>query len=77
MPCDGSLTLFDVRGPTLAIHCAPCDRRGHFDVSSLVVEYGADAKLADLLAVLVGTCPKAHSASVHERCRAVYEGLSD
>jgi hypothetical protein len=59
MPRDGSLTLSDVKGPTLAIVCAPCDGRGHFDVSSLAVEYGADAKLTDLLAVLVGTCPGA------------------
>jgi hypothetical protein len=76
MPRDGSITLSDVKGPTLAIVCAPCDRRGHFDVSRLVAEYGADAKLTDLLAVLVGTCPKGHSDSVHDRCKAVYDKLN-
>jgi hypothetical protein len=28
MPRDGSLTLSDVRNPTLAIICEPCCRRG-------------------------------------------------
>jgi hypothetical protein len=32
--------------------------------------YG-DAKLTDLLHTLAG-CPKASSASIHDRCKAVY-----
>jgi hypothetical protein len=39
-------------------------------------QHGVDAKLTDLLAVLAEDCPKARSISVHDRCRAVYEGLS-
>jgi hypothetical protein len=38
-------------------------------------QHGADAKLTDLLTMLVGDCPKAGAVIVHERCRAVYEGL--
>jgi hypothetical protein len=76
MPSGGAFTLSDVKGPTLAIVCAPCDRRSQFDVSRLIDQHGADAKLTDLLAVLVGDCPKAHSVSVHERCRAVYDMLN-
>jgi hypothetical protein len=75
MPRDGSLTLSDVQGPTLSIVCEPCSRRGRFNVSRLTEQHGADAKLTDLLWVLVGDCPKRHLLSVHERCRAVYEGL--
>jgi hypothetical protein len=33
-----------------------------------------DAKLTDLLATLAD-CPKARSVSVHDRCKAGYEGL--
>jgi hypothetical protein len=39
-------------------------------------QHGADAKLTDLLTVLVGTCRMAGAVSVHERCRAVYDQLS-
>jgi hypothetical protein len=38
-----------------------------------MAEHG-DAKLTDLLQTLAN-CPKAHSASLHDRCKAVYEGL--
>jgi hypothetical protein len=73
MPRDGSLVLSDVRLPTLAIACAPCGRRGHYNVERLIAEHG-DAKLTDLL-VTLADCPKARSVSVHDRCKAVYEGL--
>jgi hypothetical protein len=33
-----------------------------------------DAKLTDLLQKLAD-CQKARSASIHDRCKAVYEGL--
>ena len=74
MPRDGSLTLSDVRGPTLTVVCEPCGKRGRFNVAKLIEQYGTDAKLTDLLAVLAENCPKARSLSVHDRCRAVYEG---
>jgi hypothetical protein len=73
MPRDGALTLSDFRGPTLSIVCAPCDKRGRYSVAKLIVQHG-DAKLTDLLQTLTD-CPKAHSARIHNRCKAVYEGL--
>jgi hypothetical protein len=75
MPRDGSLTLSDVRGPTLAIVCEPCRRRGCYNVERLMAEHG-DAKLTDLL-VTLAECPKARSVSIYDRCRAVYEGLEE
>jgi hypothetical protein len=74
MPRDGALTLSDVREPTLTIVCEPCSRRGRYDVGRLMTEYG-DAKLTDLL-VMLANCRKTHSANVHDRCKAVYNGLS-
>ena len=68
---DGSLTLSDVRGPTLAIVCEPCDRRGRYSVDRLMAQHG-DAKLTDLLHTLAD-CPKARSVSVHDRCKALYK----
>jgi hypothetical protein len=74
MPRDGALCLSDVRGPTLSIVCEPCGRHVVYNVTRLVERHG-DAKLTDLL-VEIAECPKARSASIHERCRAVFEKLS-
>jgi hypothetical protein len=73
MPRGGSITLSDVRSPTLSIVCAPCGRHGRYNVAKLMERYG-DAKLTDLLPILT-ECTKASSASVHDRCKAVFEGL--
>ena len=74
MPRAGSLVLSDLRSPTLSIVCAPCGRRGSYNVARLLEQHG-DAKLTDLLATLA-QCQKARSASVHDRCKAVFEQLS-
>jgi hypothetical protein len=71
VPRDGSLTLSDVRAPTLAIVCAPCGRRGRYAVERLMEQHGSDAKLTDLL-VTLADCKKARSASIHDRCAAFY-----
>jgi hypothetical protein len=73
MPRDGSLILSDVRDPTLTIVCEPCGRRGRYNVERLIAEHG-DVKLTDLL-VTLADCDKARSVSIHDRCRARYEGL--
>jgi hypothetical protein len=75
MPRDGALTLSDIRGTTLTIVCEPCGQRGQYNVERLMAEHG-DAKLTELL-VTLANCPKARSASVDGRCRAVYEGLAE
>jgi hypothetical protein len=74
MPRDGALTLSDIRSSTLSIVCQRCDRRGCYAVARLFEEHG-DAKLTDLL-VTLADCPKTRSASIHDRCKAVYEGLA-
>ena len=73
MPRDGALVLSDLRQPTLSIVCEPCGRRGRYSVAKLMEEHG-DAKLTDLLRTLAN-CPKAQSASIHDRCKAVYGQL--
>jgi hypothetical protein len=67
------LRTIAVRGPALAIMCEAYGRHGRYDVEKLMAEHG-DAKLTDSLATLAD-CPKARSASVCDRCKAVYEGL--
>jgi hypothetical protein len=74
MPPDGALTLSDVLSPTLSIVCEPCNRHGRYSVARLLEEHG-DAKLTDLLQALAD-CPKARSASIYDRCKVVYEGLT-
>ena len=64
------LTLADLRTPTLSIECQPCGRRGRYSVAKLIEQYG-DVKLPDLRHVLAN-CPKAHSQSIHDRCRVRY-----
>jgi hypothetical protein len=66
---DGALVLSDVRSPTLIVACEPCGRRGAYRVARLREQHG-DAKLPDLLQTLAN-CPKARSASIHDRCKAV------
>ena len=62
--------LSDLRQPTLSIVCEPCGRRGRYSVAKLTEQHG-DAKLTDLLLTLAA-CPKARSAGIHDRCKAVY-----
>jgi len=45
MPRDGSLTLSDLRQPTIGVVCQPCGRRGRYNVVTLMERHG-DAKLA-------------------------------
>jgi hypothetical protein len=62
-----------VRAQTLTIVCEPCERRGQYNVERLMAEHG-DAKLTDLLTTLAD-CPKTQSASIHDCCKAVFEGF--
>jgi hypothetical protein len=71
---DGSLTLTDVRSPTLSIVCEACARHGRYTLARLIDEYG-DEKLTHLLRTLA-RCPKSHSMSTHDGCKMVYEGLA-
>jgi hypothetical protein len=70
MPRDGAVVLSDLRNPTLSIVCEPCGRRGTYNVARLIEQH-RDAKLTDLLQTLAN-CPKARSASIHDRCKAVF-----
>jgi hypothetical protein len=58
----------------LSIVRKPCGRRETDNIARLMERHG-DAKLTDLLQTLAD-CPKAKSASIHDRCRAVFERLS-
>jgi hypothetical protein len=75
MPRDGSLTLSDICAPTLSIGCERCGRHGRYNVARLVAAHGADARLTELLATLAN-CEKARSLSIHDRCKAKFEGFS-
>ena len=74
MPRDGAVTLSDVRNPTLSIVCEPCGRHETYNVARLLERHG-DAKMTDLLQTLAN-CPKARSANIHDRCRAVFENAT-
>jgi hypothetical protein len=67
---DHAHTRSDFRVPTLSIECEPCGRRGRYNVARLMEQHG-DAKLPELLYVLAD-CPKAKSASIHDRCKVRY-----
>ena len=68
-----AITLADVREPAVVMLCEPCGRRGRYSVERLIAKHGG-AKLTELLATLAD-CPKARSVSIHDRCKAVYEGF--
>ena len=73
MPKD-AFTLSDLRQPTLTIVCQPCGRRARYNVQRLMAKHG-DAEPPELLQQRA-RCPKARSASVYDRCKVRYEGLS-
>jgi hypothetical protein len=74
MPRDGSLTLSDVREPTLTIVCERCGRYGRYSIKRLIAVH-SDAKLTDLL-VTLAHCRKVRSFGIHDGCKAKFEGFS-
>jgi hypothetical protein len=74
MPRD-SITLADLRQPTLTIVCEPCRRRGRYNVQRLIAAHGADMRLPELLTT-IANCEKARSFSVYDRGKARFEGFS-
>ena len=74
-------TQFDhpICGPLPGVVCELCQRRERYEVEGLIRQYGADAKLPDLLPLarkltpLLADCPKRGSVGVYERCKAVFE----
>jgi hypothetical protein len=74
MPRDSSLTLSDIREPTLTIVCERCGRYGRYKVKRLIAAHG-DAKLTDLL-VTLANCKKVRSFGIHEGCKAKFESFS-
>jgi hypothetical protein len=73
MPKD-AFTLSDVCEPTLTIVAGPCGRRGRYSVGRLIETHG-DARLTDLR-MMRADCPKAQSASIWDRRKVRYEGLT-
>jgi hypothetical protein len=67
----------DLRGPLLCVVRAPCQRCERYEVERLIQQYGADAKLPDLLPLvrkltaLLADCPKWRAVSIYDRCKAV------
>jgi hypothetical protein len=55
--------------------CERCGRYGRYNVKRLLAAHGADAKLPDLRATLANS-EKARSLSIHDRCKARFEGFS-
>jgi hypothetical protein len=74
MPRDGSLTLADIRSPSLSIVCQLCGRRRGYVVAKLIDEHGEE-RLTDLLLTLAD-CPKSRSTSMHDGCKVVHERLT-
>ena len=74
MPRDGAFILSDVLRPTLSIVCEPRGRHETYSVARFMERHG-DAKMTDLLQTLAN-CPKARSANIHDRSRAVFERLA-
>ena len=74
MPRDGSLTLSDIREPTLTIVCERCGRYGRYRVDKLMAEHG-DAKLTDLL-VALANCKKTRSFGIHDDAKRSSRGCT-
>jgi hypothetical protein len=63
----------------LGVVCEPCRRCERYKVEGLILQYGANAKLPDLLPLvrklttLLADCPKRGSVSIYDGCKAVFE----
>ena len=74
MPRDGALVLSDFATPRYRSSASRVADAGRYKLARLMEQHG-DAKLTGLLQTLAN-CPKARSASIHDRCKAVFERLA-
>lgn len=56
--------------PRLKIECGPCGRCGNYSTARLVVRFGPEIRLPDLLSALSADCPERRK--FQGRCFAVY-----
>lgn len=71
MPSAGAVTLGDLVGKVgvLRVECDRCFEAGRYLVANLIHEYGADAKLSEVLANFTADCPRRRPTSP-ARCEA-------
>lgn len=76
MPKNGAFLLSEYPGDRVRIRCDRCGRDGRYRRASLVMRYGADIGLPDLLAkIVIGSgCTRRGDAS--NPCGAYYQELS-
>ena len=75
MPRAGAVTLRDLKlsgDCFVRVECAPCARRGRYNVDELIHAHG-DIALPDLLAVLSQNCPKRQAGKPFDRCAATFD----
>lgn len=75
MPKIGEQTLSDLvidGHERVFVGCDKCSRTGSYGLASLIVRYGIDKGLPDLLAELSRDCPQRAGVGL-ERCGAVYK----
>ena len=72
----GALTIAELPGSVVDVHCPRCDRRGRYAKARLVERFGADVRLPDLLGQLSPDCPARGRPGI-ESCAAIYPALGE
>jgi len=60
MPASGAHILSDFEGKfdALTFVCSKCDRRGRYNLATLIDRFGADATVPNVLAEISADCPR-------------------
>ena len=75
LPRGGALRLSDYPGDAVHVVCDKCERRGLYSKDRLIVRYGAEIGLPDLLNRIAADCPRVVNLLGNDLCGAHYPEL--
>lgn len=71
------LIFGDIQGKldVLRVECTRCDRKGRYNVASLIEKHGRRGNMMKWKEMLNGDCPKRNAHALHERCDLICPDL--
>ncbi len=72
------LIFGDIEGKldVLRVECTRCERKGRYNVATLIAKHGRKGNLTNWASDLKGDCPKRNVHALHERCDIICPDLS-
>jgi len=59
----------------LAVACSRCERRGRYQLGTLIGRHGGDAPVRVVVPEITADCPQRDSAALMERCDHLFSEL--